>query len=167
MSPLPDPVNHVNGGPVVTSGQAAVRKTLRVLLADDDPINRMMLSTMLERMGCRYMTAENGVQAVELFQQISFDVVLMDCLMPEMDGYTAAAEIRTLEGAAVHRAFIIALTANKLPEDREKCIAAGMDEHFLKPIQMKKLQQFLEDLPAEAFIRQTEAVDILAPGNGG
>jgi two-component system CheB/CheR fusion protein len=117
-----------------------------VLLVDDDMINRKVATIMLEQLGCRVSIADNGKRALEIFRQEPFDIILMDCFMPEMDGYTATTEIRRCEAGTGTRTFIVALTANALPQDRDKCLAAGMDDYLAKPIQLSDLQQMLDKL---------------------
>jgi PAS domain S-box-containing protein len=110
----------------------------RVLLADDAAINRLVGVAMLERLGCSVDVAANGVEAVEAVQKERYDVVLMDCLMPVMDGYEATARIRGL-ASDTSRIPIIALTASAMVGDREKCLAAGMDDYLAKPINQAAL----------------------------
>jgi CheY-like chemotaxis protein len=100
---------------------------------------------MLEKMGHRVDIAADGYQAVTLAMANPYDIVIMDCSMPEMDGYQATAEIRRLnKEGALRRIPIIALTANALPEDRERCLAAGMDDYLSKPIGRDDLHAMLE-----------------------
>jgi two-component system, sensor histidine kinase and response regulator len=100
---------------------------------------------MLEKMGYRVDIAPDGYQAVTLAMANRYDLVLMDCSMPEMDGYQATAEIRRLhKEGALRRIPVIALTANALPEDRERCLAAGMDDYLSKPIARDDLRTMLD-----------------------
>ncbi|HIJ80644.1 MAG TPA: response regulator [Desulfuromonadales bacterium] len=122
--------------------------SLRILLVDDDPINRKVISTMLEQMGYDCLLAENGKEAVDLATATPFDVIFMDCSMPVMNGYLATGAIRANEAGSGRHANIIALTANALPESRATCIAAGMDDYLAKPIEFKKLQQVIVNLLA-------------------
>ncbi len=87
----------------------------------------------LKDQGCEIVTAENGQKACELFAARSFDLVLMDCQMPVMDGYMATGEIRRLERQRQSRTPIIAVTASAFPGEREQCLAAGMDDVLIKP----------------------------------
>ncbi|MCX7096369.1 MAG: response regulator [Methylococcales bacterium] len=113
---------------------------LRVLLAEDNPVNQEIGRAMLNVMGCEVELAENGQEALAAFKRGQTDLILMDCMMPEMDGYTAAQEIRLLENAAGDSHIpILALTANAMQGDREKCLAAGMSDYLSKPF----LQQVL------------------------
>jgi signal transduction histidine kinase/DNA-binding response OmpR family regulator len=103
-----------------------------VLVAEDNPTNRKVVTLILKRMGCLADVAANGVEAVELVRKVRYDAVLMDCQMPEMDGLTASRRIREMEGAD-HHTPIIGVTANALPGDREACLKAGMDDYLPKP----------------------------------
>ncbi|MGL6041243.1 MAG: response regulator, partial [Deefgea sp.] len=110
-------------------------RALNILLAEDNPTNRLVALRLLEKMGHQVMCAENGELALAMYQQYQFDLVLMDMQMPVMDGLIATEKIRQLEsqtGSA--RLPIIALTANALDRDREACMAAGMDCFLTKPI---------------------------------
>jgi len=100
---------------------------------------------MLERLGCSIEIVDNGLQAVERALAAAFDVVFMDCQMPEMDGYAAATEIRRHEALEQRpgRIPIVALTAHALEGDREKCLAAGMDDYLTKPLQSVHLRRVL------------------------
>jgi CheY-like chemotaxis protein len=112
-----------------------------VLLAEDNPVNQKVASALLERLGCRVEIASSGAEAVRMLEQFPFDLVLMDCQMPEMDGFEATRRIRRLGGAG--RLPIVALTAAALPEDRERCFAAGMDAYLTKPIRLEQLRECL------------------------
>ena len=112
--------------------------TLRILVAEDNPINQEVAALMLDHLGYETQVVSNGVEALAALDASSFDVVLMDCQMPEMDGFTAAARIR--ERTDAYRSIpIIAMTANAMKGDREKCIDAGMDDYIAKPIDPKEL----------------------------
>ena len=117
----------------------------RVLMAEDNYINQEVARGMFEQLGCLLEVVENGRQAVELTMAVRFDVVFMDCQMPEMDGYEATREIRRREGLRNHapRMPIVALTAHALQGDREKCLAAGMDDYVSKPLTLDQLQAVL------------------------
>lgn len=111
-------------------------KDKRVLVVEDNDINAMFLTAMLEQLNIKFELATNGELALQKFQQDSFDVVLMDCQMPVMDGLTATKHIRNFDTA---QPFIIALTANALPDDKAACFDAGMDEFITKPIRKAEL----------------------------
>ena len=118
---------------------------LKLLLVEDDRINQKVIQKMLEERGHKVITANNGIEAIELFTQEEYDAILMDIQMPKMNGIEAAAKIRSLESVDRHTP-IIALTAYSLPGDREKFINLGMDEYISKPIQMELLFDLLERL---------------------
>lgn len=112
----------------------------RVLLAEDDPVSTVVAKMMLETLGCEVETASNGREAVSAVATSSFDLVLMDCQMPEMDGYEATVAIRASQEEHIP---ILALTASALTEDREQSLSVGMDDHLTKPINLEKLRRAL------------------------
>ncbi len=122
---------------------------LNVLVADDDEINRLVIKSLLKNIGCNVSMAENGLEAVAEFKEGDFDLVFMDISMPEMDGYEATEQIRNYESETNKtRTNIIALTAMALIEDKNRCLASGMDDFLTKPINSKKL---IEKMSAKAF----------------
>jgi len=124
---------------------AVISRPLRILLAEDEPIGQLSMQVMLGRMGHQVVTASNGQEAVEAFRPGGFDCVLMDIQMPEMDGMTAMRHIREAEDKAGgrSRAHIIALTAYAMAGDREKFMAAGMNDHVAKPVQLEEIKRAL------------------------
>lgn len=118
---------------------------LRVLLAEDNAVNQKVAARMLEKMGIRVDVANNGLEAVRMCLQFRYDLVLMDCQMPEMDGYAATREIRRLQAlsASPRGVPVIALTANTLEGDRDSCLAAGMNDFLGKPIRQQDLLAML------------------------
>jgi signal transduction histidine kinase/CheY-like chemotaxis protein len=119
------------------------RQWLRVLVVEDNAANLKVTVRMLERLGYRADVAANGAEAVSLVERMQYDAVLMDCQMPEMDGYEATRLIRGREGAK-KRVPIIAMTADALSGDRERCLAAGMDDYISKPIKLHVVAAVLE-----------------------
>ena len=107
-----------------------------VLLVDDNAANQRVAVRMLERLGCRVDTAANGREAIDLWARVPYEIIFMDCQMPEMDGYEATAE-------RVTRIPIVALTANAMQGDRDRCLEAGMDDYLSKPIKPEGLKAIL------------------------
>ena len=128
--------------PTVTSIEP-VTSTLRILLAEDNVINQKVALKMLERLGYQADWVSNGREALERLQDQRYDVILMDMQMPEMDGITATQQICQTWPQA-QRPRIIAMTANAMQEDREACLAAGMDDYLSKPIRLEALSQVLK-----------------------
>ena len=124
---------------------------LTVLLAEDNPVNQRIAVAMLRKLGCEVHVANDGTEALARFGEAAYDLVLMDCQMPEMDGFAATREIRrresTTEAMPWERthAFVVALTANALSSDREACLAAGMDDFLTKPVTRDVLSRVVGD----------------------
>lgn len=143
-------------------------KSGRILIADDNEINRLVAAEILSAAGYRSTQVGNGRLAVEALQESVFDAVLMDCEMPVMDGFSAAAAIRRLEGAGTLRPGmeplpVIALTAQAIQGDRERCLAAGMTEYLTKPIDRELLLATLEKLIAQSKTLPNAAKPLDAP----
>jgi CheY-like chemotaxis protein len=131
----------------------------RILLAEDNTVNQKVAAAMLDRLGCRVDIASNGLEAIEAVARIEYDLVLMDCQMPEVDGFEASRRIRAGEAErGLPRTVIVAMTANAMAGDRDRCIEAGMDDYLAKPVRPDELEftllRHLGDripvLPAEA-----------------
>jgi len=129
-------------------GPIAARHPSHVLLVEDNPVNQQVAARMLEKMGHRVDVAGNGLEAVVAVREIPYAAVLMDCQMPEMDGYDATRAIRRLPGR--ERIPIIAMTASAMETDRRRCLDAGMDDHLPKPVQLVQLRDRLDRWLAEA-----------------
>ena len=124
-------------------------KGKRILLVEDNELNAEIAKTVLEDVGALITRAENGQQALELFKEKpagTFDVILMDLMMPVMDGYTATRKIRELERSDAKTVPIIAMTANAFKEDAEKCIAVGMNAHLAKPLDIEKMKMTIKSI---------------------
>lgn len=119
---------------------------LRVLVAEDNGVNQKVIQHMLKKLGIEPEIVSNGQEALQAMNRSSHDLILMDCQMPEMDGFEATAEIRRQEQAdGLHRT-IVAMTANAMPGDRERCLDAGMDDYLVKPVNLDKLAGLLREI---------------------
>ncbi|OOO00862.1 MAG: Sensor histidine kinase RcsC [Chromatiales bacterium USCg_Taylor] len=117
----------------------------RVLLVEDNEVNQTVGRVMLGRLGLEVSLANNGREALAAIDQACYDLVFMDCQMPEMDGYEATRSLREKERAAGSpRLPVVALTANAMIEDHERCLAAGMDGYLAKPVRLEGLCELLE-----------------------
>jgi signal transduction histidine kinase/DNA-binding response OmpR family regulator len=150
----------VAAAPTQVAG-AAVRILGRVLMAEDNGVNQFVARNVLKSIGCEFEIVANGQEALQAVQRGGYDIVLMDCQMPVMDGYAATREIRAWEQtlAQPRRIPIVALTANALVGDADTCRAAGMDDHLAKPYSRKQLISLIARwLPAHLVQRASDAV---------
>ncbi|HEX7272508.1 MAG TPA: response regulator, partial [Casimicrobiaceae bacterium] len=134
------------GKPQLDPAQAE-RHPLRILLAEDNVVNQKLALRLLQQMGYRADLASNGIEAIESVQRQTYDVVLMDVQMPEMDGLEASRKINA-RWRPHERPRIIAMTANAMQGDRDMCLAAGMDDYLTKPIRVERLVEALNQVPA-------------------
>ncbi|WDI41464.1 response regulator [Bremerella sp. P1] len=140
-----------SAAPAPPAGSGVPLASLSVLLAEDTPANQKVVTTMLKKRGHSVTVAQNGREAVELFKQQPFDVVLMDVQMPILDGFQATSVIRALERGADSNTPIIAMTAHAMRGDREKCLEAGMDAYVAKPLDVKQLLGLIESVAEDRY----------------
>ena len=137
------------------------RTCARILVAEDHMVNQQLAVMMLEKLGYRADVVANGKEVIDAISRISYDLILMDCQMPEMDGYTAAQIIRQSD-EDTQQIPIIAMTANAMSGDREKCLAAGMSDYLTKPVNLQQLQEVLQQwLPSSKELDQSGNADEL------
>jgi signal transduction histidine kinase/DNA-binding response OmpR family regulator len=143
--------------PLVTRHTLAeAKRRVRILLVEDNIVNQKLAVRLLEKMGYRSDAVGNGKEAVEALEMVPYDVVLMDVQMPEMDGYEATRVIRNPQSKVQnHDVPIVAMTANAMKGDRERCLEAGMDDYLSKPIQPQKLLEVIQ-----TFLRQSRSVEL-------
>ncbi len=149
----------------ITEGR---RRRVHVLVAEDNPVNQRVALAILKKIGVRADAVGNGLEALKALESIPYDLVLMDCQMPEMDGYEATRAIRSSESRVRnHKVPIVAMTAHAMQGDREKCIEAGMDDYIAKPVNPQDLADTLEkwlgELEGVALSRRSKPVRGLAP----
>ncbi len=122
-------------------------KQLSILLVEDNVLNQRIVTFSLKKYDHQVAIANNGEEAIEQFKNASFDVILMDIMMPVMDGLEATRQIRTIEKEKnMEKTPIIAITANTMDNDRDKCISHGMDEFMAKPFDVDKLHDIFEQM---------------------
>jgi len=123
-------------------------KILNILLVEDDLLNQRLVTYILKKYNHKVVIANNGVEAIERFREHKFDVILMDIMMPVMDGLEATVKIREIESSdkIEKRTPIIALTANTTDNDRDKCLSHGMDKYLAKPFHIGKLKSIFNEL---------------------
>jgi len=158
-APAPAPREPANTVPAEGRG--------RILLVEDNLINQQVALGMLQIQGYGVTVVNNGREALEAHEQDDFDLILMDCHMPEMDGYEATREIRGREQQSGQRVPIVALTANAMAQDREACLAAGMDDHLAKPFSMLALQEMLERWMPQAAPAGARPAPVREPARPG
>jgi two-component system sensor histidine kinase/response regulator len=123
-------------------------EALRILIAEDNPVNQLLLTRLLEKRGHSVKVAANGRLALESAAKVSYDLLLMDVQMPEMDGMEATRVLRERESKTATHLTVIGVTAHAMAGDRERCLQAGMDGYLTKPIRPTELGELLDRLVA-------------------
>jgi CheY-like chemotaxis protein/HPt (histidine-containing phosphotransfer) domain-containing protein len=128
----------------IAPAPSVASQTPRILVAEDNPVNQKLIVRLLEKLGHKADVAANGLEAVEAMSRLGYSIVLMDCQMPEMDGFEATAEIRKRDLQDGIHTPVIAVTAHAMKGDRERCLAAGMDDYVSKPVRSEDLKAALD-----------------------
>ncbi|MFL6208635.1 MAG: two-component regulator propeller domain-containing protein [Pyrinomonadaceae bacterium] len=160
--PAAQPVNHV-----ATSAAPENRRALKLLLAEDNIVNQRLAVKLLERAGHAVTIAGNGVEALRAWAGGHFDLILMDMQMPQMSGFEATAAIRAQESTRGARTPIVAMTAHAMRGDRERCLAAGMDDYVAKPIQAQQLYEVIARLTCNQIDVAAEQASTPIEANSG
>ena len=142
------------GAPADELLEAAEFHGLRLLLVEDNELNALLAARLMAALGFEVVTAVNGAIAVQAVERQEFDVILMDCQMPVMDGYEATRAIRKMQSSTAKRTPVIAVTAYALDGDRERCLAAGMDDFLAKPYALSDLRPKLQLWTRTSPLRQ-------------
>jgi len=142
-------LRHVlRGGPVddgtTHTPRPVEKRNARVLLAEDNPVNQRLTLRQLKKLGFQAEAVANGREVLQALSQVPYDIILMDCQMPEMDGYETARAIRRSAEGSSHAPYIVALTANAMLGDRDKCLGSGMNDYLPKPLDLADLEGVLE-----------------------
>ncbi len=154
-NPLQNPVEENKGFKKHAENLNSLEKA-KVLVAEDQELNQEIMVELLERKGVSCDLAENGAEAIEKFKEEAYDLILMDCQMPIMDGYEASKNIRNMKG---EQPKIIAMTAYAMKDDEKKCFDAGMDGYLSKPIDLNQLEQIIEEVQIEKINRKDKPVN--------
>ncbi len=133
------------GGLVDIMSDNTQQQPLRILLAEDNDVNRHLVEALLKKKEMEVVSVRDGFQAIRVFDEDRFDVVLMDVQMPNLDGYAATEKIRDMEGDNGRHALIVAMTAHTHKDDRERCFKAGMDVYLPKPIKANQLYELIDN----------------------
>jgi CheY-like chemotaxis protein/two-component sensor histidine kinase len=154
---LPRPAAALPSRGTMVADESVSGRRLEVLLVEDNVVNQKIATRMLEKRGHTTSIARHGAEALEMLAQRSFDVLLMDCSMPVMDGFEATRRIRALELGTGRRLPILAMTANAMEGDRERCLECGMDDYMAKPVRAEMLYEQVERwsaAPASTAVRR-------------
>jgi CheY-like chemotaxis protein len=134
-------INEISGKKTTRDRQGDRRE--KILLAEDNVVNQKVALKQLQKLGFKADVAGNGLEVLDAVQKIPYDIIFMDCMMPEMDGYEATRKIRAMSGG-IASLPIVAMTANAMQGDREKCLEAGMNDYIGKPVRIEELKSALE-----------------------
>jgi CheY-like chemotaxis protein len=145
------------GGEAERFVETALPAPLRVLVAEDNIVNQKIVAALLARRGQNAVLAANGREAIDAWRREPFDAIFMDVQMPEMDGFAATAAIRAAESGTGTHIAIVAMTAHAMQGDRERCLAAGMDDYVAKPISVKEIDRILAQVAESLKISSSNA----------
>jgi signal transduction histidine kinase/ligand-binding sensor domain-containing protein/CheY-like chemotaxis protein len=162
---VPAPAPSARPPAPIGASEDMASRALAVLVVEDNSVNREVAKGLLQSLGCRVESAADGLEAVEACARMPYDVVLMDCQMPHLDGYEATRRIRALEVSG-HRTAVIGLTASAMSGDRERCLAAGMDDYLPKPVRPQDLEAVLRRWGGGGQAEEAPPVSVTWEGTG-
>ncbi|MCP4923230.1 MAG: response regulator, partial [bacterium] len=149
------------GNEVAIVNQENRFKGISILVVEDMKVNMVLIVTILKKLGATVSTAMNGKEAVDMFKDFNYNIIFMDCQMPEMDGFEATRRIRKI--TTKHQCAIVALTANAMKGDKEKCLESGMDDYLNKPLRKDQIMDAIAKWTQDEKYNPTKDVETQDP----
>ncbi|HLI80616.1 MAG TPA: response regulator, partial [Candidatus Binataceae bacterium] len=155
-----DPAVAVVDGHLTEDLRREMRRRFSILIVEDNLVNQTVTEHQLRKLGYRCAIVDGGAEALETLAHTQYALILMDCMMPGLDGFETTAELRRREAASARHTIVVAMTAAALQGDREKCLAAGMDDYLAKPVKLEQMTAVLDQwlLGAEPSVPDQRSV---------